>query len=201
MERHASRDPEAVPDRDTPPDRDTLTDELLAVRCQLGEAEAFGALIERWNGPLWGYLRRICDEPEDAADVLQDVWLSVLRGLPRLREPARLRPWLFGIARRKAMDRLRRSYADPTSEAVDPDALPAPEDDDAPVESLDQMHRQLEGMPLQEREVLVLFYLRELSLAQLAELLEVPVGTVKSRLFRARGILRRRMTDPGTNDE
>jgi RNA polymerase sigma factor (sigma-70 family) len=84
---------------------------------------------------------------------------------------------------------------------VDPDALPAPEDDDAPVESLDQMHRQLEGMPLQEREVLVLFYLRELSLAQLAELLEVPVGTVKSRLFRARGILRRRMTDPGTNDE
>src|SRR5689334_3814751 len=93
--------------------RNALSDELLVVRCQLGEPAAFTALIHRWHEPLWRYVRRMADDDDAAADVLQDVWLRVVRAMPRLREAKRVRAWLFGIARRTTMDRLRRQYVTP----------------------------------------------------------------------------------------
>jgi RNA polymerase sigma-70 factor (ECF subfamily) len=173
-----------------PPNR--LSDELLVVRCQLGEPEAFDALIERWNGPLWHYIRRMTGQNAEAPDILQDVWLRAIRGLPRLRDGSRLRGWLFGIARRALMDRLRRKYATPQAEPLEDDVpfVPDPVDRESDAVALDAA---LDAMPLAEREVLTLFYLRDLSLAELAETLSVPVGTVKSRLFRARQMLRARM--------
>jgi RNA polymerase sigma-70 factor (ECF subfamily) len=168
-------------------------DELLVVRCQLGEPDAFDALIARWHQPLWTYIRRMTGGDEDARDVLQDVWLRVIRGIPRLRDGERLRGWLFGIARRVLMDRLRRRYAMPAPDPLEGEDLPsdpAPDDRESDLQALEAA---LEGMPLTEREVLTLFYLRDLSLAELAEALSIPVGTVKSRLFRARQMLRTRM--------
>lgn len=186
----------------TNPEIDALADELLAVRCQLGEAAGFDALIERWHAPLWKYVRRLVDDDEAAADTSQDVWLRVLRALPRLRDPSRLRAWLFGIARRTVMDRLRRRYAEPEEMSLDSgDADGTSTDDDLPEitdEDLGRMHDALARMPLIERDVLVLFYLQELTVSQLAEVLDVPVGTVKSRLFRARQMLRRELTHSGT---
>lgn len=151
----------------------------------------------RWHEPLWHYLQRLTGDDDSAADTLQDCWLRVMRALPRLRDPARLRPWLFGIARRAAMDRLRHQYAQRIDDTVDPDAFAAIDELDARDDDLALMHEELARMPIIEREVLVLFYLHELSLAQLAELLDVPVGTVKSRLFRARQLLRHLLTDKG----
>jgi RNA polymerase sigma-70 factor (ECF subfamily) len=174
------------PDRRTP-----LTDELLAIRCQLGEAEAFAELVERWHAPLHQYLRRMTSF-DDAADLIQDVWLRVLRAMPGLRDPARLRAWLFGIARRTVMDRLRRRYAGPTEVPVDEAELPAPAADEG-IEDLLDVHAALDRMPLLEREALTLFYLRALSLEQIAELLDIPTGTVKSRLYRARQVLRHQL--------
>ena len=186
----------------TNPEIDALADELLAVRCQLGEAAGFDALIERWHAPLWKYVRRLVDDDEAAADTSQDVWLRVLRALPRLRDPSRLRAWRFGIARRTVMDRLRRRYAEPEEMSLDSgDADGTSTDDDLPEitdEDLGRMHDALARMPLIERDVLVLFYLQELTVRQLAEVLDVPVGTVKSRLFRARQMLRRELTHSGT---
>lgn len=182
----------------TSTERDALEDELLAVRCQLGDAAALDSLIERWHQPLWRYLHRMRGDEEDAAELLQDVWLRVLRSLPRLRDPARLRPWLFGIARRALMDRLRREYAAPAaSEELDLEDPAVPEDERDVDEELHVMRDELRQMPLVEREVLVLFYLRELTLAEVADVLDVPVGTVKSRLFRARSVLRDRLERKG----
>lgn len=177
--------------------REALADELLAIRCQLGEPAAFDALIERWHQPLWKYLRRLTGSEDAAAETVQDVWLRVLRAMPGLRDPARLRPWLFGIARRAVMDRLRQKYAEPETGVLDPADLAAPDDSHELAQELSLMHDELARMPFTEREVLVLFYLEELSLNQLAEVLAVPVGTVKSRLFRARHMLRRQLTDKG----
>jgi RNA polymerase sigma-70 factor (ECF subfamily) len=165
-------------------------DELLVIRCQLGDPEAFDALIARWYPPLWRYVRRMAGRDEDAQDVLQDVWLRVFRGIARLRDGARLRGWLFGIARRTLMDRLRRAYAAPVLTDVDPGDLVAeaePVDAEADLAALDA---GLDALPAGDRELLTLFYLRDLSLAELAEALAVPIGTVKSRLFRARKLLR-----------
>jgi len=114
-----------------------------------------------------------------------------------LREPARLRAWLFGIAHRALIDRFRQQYAEPPGVPVDDVDLAEPDSRDDAAEALELLHEELHRLPLIEREVLVLFYLEELTLAQLAEALGIPVGTVKSRLFRARGLLRQQLTNRG----
>ncbi len=180
-------------------------DELIAVRCLLGERAAFDELVERWYEPLALYTRSLLADDDEAADVLQDAWLRILRALPRLREPARIRAWLFGIARRSVMDRLRKHYAEPVADDADVSALPdrtgGPDveldDETAAIERaavLANLQQALHALPVVDREVLVLFYLQDLSLVQVAEIQDVPVGTVKSRLHRARGALRRTLT-------
>jgi len=183
---------------DPRPVRDDLLDELLAVRCQLGERAAFDELIERWHSPLWHYVRRLLGDGDMAAEVLQEVWIRVLRGLPTLRQPSRLRAWLFTIARRTAMDRLRIKYSEPPAASIDDVDVAGPEEPDL-AQDLEAMQQELARMPLVEREVLVLFYLEELTLDQIAAVLGVPPGTVKSRLFRARRMLRQQMTAKGVN--
>lgn len=178
---------------DTATNARALEDELLAIGCQLGERDAFDALIDRWHQPLWRYARRLSGDDDAASEVTQDVWVRVLRGIGRLREPERLRAWLFGIMHRVLMDRLRLRYS--TVDVVDVDeaelAMAEPAED---IEGeLEAMQEGLARLPVVEREVLTLFYLRELTLVEVADILDVPVGTVKSRLFRARHLLRREL--------
>jgi RNA polymerase sigma factor (sigma-70 family) len=174
-------------------------DELLAVRCQLGERAAFDDLIARWHGPLWTYARRVVGDDDGARDAVQDIWLRAIRGIARLRDATRLRAWLFGIARRTLMDRLREQYA----RAAESGGEPADQPDDRHPPDLEGDLQVLEialaQLPILEREVLTLFYLQELSLADVADALDVPPGTVKSRLFRARQALRARMEARGVH--
>lgn len=169
-------------------------DELLAVRCQLGEPAAFDELIRRWHDPLWLYARRLTGDDEAANEAVQDAWLRVLRGIAKLREPAKLRAWLFGIARRVVMDRFRARYAEPALLPIDDHDVAI---DEAPAEDIELLEKELASLPVLERDVLVLFYLRELSLNELVDVLAVPLGTVKSRLFRARQSLRRQLESKG----
>ena len=173
-------------------------DELLVVRCQLGERAAFDELTRRWHPPLWKYVRRVVGNDDAAKDLVQDVWLRVLRGIGRLRDGARLRPWLFGIARRVLMDRLRHQYASRIDDSFDVTELAGSVDADDVEQEIAAMEDELARLPVTEREVLTLFYLRELSLAEVSDVLDVPIGTIKSRLFRARQLLRRGLNSEGT---
>ena len=180
-------------------DRRALEDEWIAVRCQLGERAAFDELIHRWHGPIWQYVRRLSDDDDAAQDIAQDIWLRVLRGIGRLRDPAKLRAWLFGIAHRTWIDTLRKKYAVVVAnlDAVDRHELPDPTVADELEEELTAVEQELSRLPPIEREALTLFYLRELSLQEISQALEIPVGTVKSRLHRARRMLRRELTGKG----
>ncbi len=120
-----------------------------------------------------------------------------MRGLTKLRDAARFRAWLFGIARRVLMDRLRVRYAEPPMESLELGEIEEPAADDGRAGDLSLVHEELNRLPLQEREVLVLFYLRELSLNDIAAIAAIPVGTVKSRLFRARRLLRTELNRKG----
>lgn len=95
------------------------SDALLAVRCQLGEVDALDELVRRFHPALSTYAHRVTGSDDAAADVVQEIWLRVVRGLPRLREPERLRAWLFGIAHRALMDRFRQHYANREVTGVD----------------------------------------------------------------------------------
>ena len=170
-----------------------LRDELLVVRCQLGERQAFEELIHAWSGPLLRHVQRIAGN-DIADDLVQEVWLRALRGIVRLRNRARLRPWLFGIAHHVIMDRLRFRYAEREALVDVADGREA-EELESSESRLALLDTQLAGLPIVERETLTLFYLEELTLLQIAEVQTVPVGTVKSRLFRARGMLRQSMLE------
>jgi len=173
--------------------------ELLVIRCQLGEREAFDELVERWHVPIWRYVRRSLSRADEAEEVTQEVWLRILRGILAVEEPERLPAWIFTVARRAVMDRLRVRYAQaplvPLEE--EPSALLGAEEPDLgwiDEEILEQALLELSPM---EREVLVLFHLRELTLREVAEVLGVPSGTVKSRLSRARTALEQRLRAKG----
>lgn len=133
-----------------------IDDDLLAVRCQLGERDAFDELIRRWHEPLWNYARRLTGDEDAAADTVQEAWLRVLRGIAGLRDPARLRAWLFGIARRVVMDRLRAKYGQPAMVAIDEADLAGADDARDLADDINTLHEEPNQLPLLEREVLVL---------------------------------------------
>lgn len=165
-------------------------DELLAVRCQLGERAAFDELIRRWSGPLRHYVARVAGDADATDELVQDIWLRVVQGIGRLRECARFRSWLFGIAHRTLMDRLRVRYAVPIAPYAEVGEVAIEETDGDRAQACREVERGLQRLPITERDVLTLFYLEELALSEVAAILAVPVGTVKSRLFRARTLLR-----------
>jgi RNA polymerase sigma factor (sigma-70 family) len=94
-----------------------MSNETLVIRCQPGERAAFAELVRAWHPAVERYVARMLNGPDD--DVVQEVWLAVVKGLPKLRQPGRFAPWLFTIARRAVMNRLREAYAHPEPEPVD----------------------------------------------------------------------------------
>jgi RNA polymerase sigma factor (sigma-70 family) len=170
-----------------------MSDELLVVRCQLGERAALAELVRTWHPPVWGYVRRMIG-PGQADDVAQEVWLAVMRGLPRLRQPDRFTPWLFTIARRAVTNQLRTEYARPEAAS---DYEPAEPDVSERLADRADLEAGLSGLPAREREILILFYLEDLSLETCAAICEIPIGTVKSRLSRARRMLRDELAKKG----
>lgn len=178
----------------------TPGDEALVIRCQLGDRRAFADLLARWLQPAHRYLWDNCGSQEGADELAQDVWLRVLRGLPALRDAARFRSWLFGIAHRVLVDGRRTPPSERTESDEDAEPRPGDVDDCDPAAA-----RQLDAQALAhglatlsgaEREVVTLFYLEGLSLAEVASVLAIPPGTVKSRLLRARQSLRCVLADP-----
>lgn len=181
-------------------ERERYESELLVARCQLGEPAAFERLVERWHPPIWRWVRGVSGDAEVAEEIVQEAWLRILRGIGRLRDPARLRSWLFSIVRRTFVDRLRWRYADERNEPLAEEPAGGDETDELAAEEFDLLHAAVATLPPPDRETIVLFYLRELSLQEVAEVLGVPVGTVKSRLHRARRQLRERLAgnEPGS---
>lgn len=162
-----------------------IIDEILVLDCQSGHAEALDLLVERWQRRLWRYACRLTGNAEAAWEVTQESWLGIVRGIRRLHDPARFRPWAYRIVTNKANDWVRRRkgrvHVEP-SETIDPparDELPAHE----VAADLEVILRRL---PERSRTVLTLYYLEEFDLAEISGILRVPTGTVKSRLHHAR---------------
>ncbi|MCS5642132.1 MAG: RNA polymerase sigma factor [Dehalococcoidia bacterium] len=172
---------------------------VLVVRCQLGERAAWDELVYRWHQPMWRFIFSMLGDRQVAEDILQIVWLRVVQSLLRLREPVRFEAWLYRIARNVIADRMREQYRRPFEE-VFREAVCS----DRPLESLDvtdSLHNALGKLHPIDRETVVLYYLEEKSLDEVAGICEAPSGTIKSRLHRARRQLREALTNEEHRDE
>jgi len=165
--------------------------ELVARYRHDGDTEAMSALIRRYERPLRFMAWRVMGNKEDAADVVQTTWVNVLTALarPEFAQWGNVRGWLYCIARNDAIDRLRRAHAR-LSVAMPPD-FDAPANGDAFTAADARMiiERLLDEVPSAQREAIVLVWLRGLSVNEAAEVLDIPVGTVKSRCKRARAAM------------
>jgi RNA polymerase sigma-70 factor (ECF subfamily) len=172
-------------------DRTSRTqDEWLALRCQWGEAGAFEDLVAVMERPLLYYAAKLTGNVEAALDVLQEVWIRVFRGIGRLKDPGSLRPWLYRITHGIAVDRLRRDSFRERAEEVHLAACEESADPSFAQEDSAALHQGLNEIGLKHREVLVLHFLEDFSLAEIAGIVGCSEGTVKSRIHYAKIVLK-----------
>lgn len=172
-------------------EKEAIYYELLVLRCRRGQRNALEELIRTWEGRLFYYIRRLVDDEQQAWQILQQTWVKVLGGIKKLREPRKLPSWLYRIARNTAMSHLRAEYSN-RALLEESKNLADVEDngDNLAFEDAEQIHYGLGQISLHHREVLTLFFLQEMSVERVAEVLEIPAGTVKSRLYHARRALK-----------
>ena len=150
-------------------------------------------LYSRYRDPLFRFGYRLSGSAEAAEDMVHDIFVALFRGGY---DPARASPstYLFAAMRNQARKRLR-DYSDDDADAADlTDSRTGPLDTLLAVESADQVRRAVAALPFVQREALILFEYEEMSLEEIAGIVETAVGTVKARLHRAREGLRRSLT-------
>ena len=166
--------------------------ELLVIRAKRGDNKAFEEIVREFERPMFYYVRRLVETDEDAWDILQEIWIKAFRGIGSLRETKRFRIWLYRIAHCTAMSHHRAAYRNQAvrDEAFDEEATieadlaPNPED-------AERVHVALDSLDPDFLEVLTLRFLEDLSVDETAEVIGVPAGTVKSRLFHAKKALKK----------
>ena len=168
-----------------PNDSERLIDEILVLDCQNGRAEAMRALVTRWQRRFWRHALYLTGDSEAAWDVTQESWLGIVRGITRLRQPSRFREWGFQIVTNKARDWMKRKKG---GTGVDPGGLPTPTIEGEVERSdnaADVLHL-LRRVSSDNRAILTLYYFERLRVTDVADILDIPVGTAKSRLHAAR---------------
>jgi len=173
-------------------------DDVLLMRVADGDPVALAALYRRYGGRLFGYLQRYAGDRMVAEEILQDTLLAVWRSAPRYAGRSGVRTWLFGIARRQAHNRLRVQEPralplDGLAEWADP--APGPADWAIANAQGAAVADAFAALAPQHREVLALAFAARVPHGEIAEVLGVPVGTVKSRLHHARVALARSLAD------
>ena len=155
------------------------TDEALVGQVARGDEQALAELLRRWERPLAHFLHRRTGG-RDVEDLYQEVWLRVVRAAERFDGERRFSTWLFQIALNLSRDWQRRRPAEPSDAEPAGETRPA-----ARAEAGLDVERLLARLPEAQREVVALRYLHDLSEDEVALLLDIPRGTVKSRLHHA----------------
>lgn len=180
----------------------TCSDEDLLVRFCRGETEAFGALLRRYERELYGYLRRYVNDASLAEDVFQNTFLQLYLKSAQYEAGRPVRPWLYTIATHQAIDALRRNgrhqavsleqRRDQVSDGELRNLLealetrgPGPLEVASEHERRERVRASVDRLPEFLRQVLLLAYYQGLKYREIADILDIPVGTVKSRLHAA----------------
>jgi RNA polymerase sigma-70 factor (ECF subfamily) len=181
------------------------SDEELVEACQAGEACAFDILVARWEDRIRGAAFRFLGSEEEARDVAQEAFLKAYRALDGFKREARFSSWLYQIATNLCRDRLRRrrTRATVSLEALEEagpvmvETRPGAHERLLERDLAQAVRRAIHALPEEQREVVILKEYQELTFLEIAQALDVPVSTVKTRLYRGLGQLRLRLEREG----
>jgi RNA polymerase sigma factor (sigma-70 family) len=165
-------------------------DEWLALRCKFRVPGAFEDLIREMERPLLYYVTKLLNDEHLALDVLQEVWGAAFRGIGGLQEPQALRPWLYRIAHGMVVDRIRYEASRERAERAWAEQSQTGDEPSFDADDAAAIHRALDLIDAKHREVLVLHFLEDLSVAAIASIIGCPEGTVKSRIYYAKRTLK-----------
>lgn len=163
-------------------DRERILDAYLVASARLGDGEALGALAQRWNGKLLAHAWRLLRDHEAAKDAVQESWAEMLRGLSRLRDDAAFAAWAYRIVSRRCARHIGRIQGE--RQLAEEVAAAPVEDRLADTSSVDvkSVRAAIRTLPAGQQAAIALFYLEDMSVAEVAVALDVPAGTVKTRL-------------------
>lgn len=170
----------------------------LVINLQGGSLDALGDLYDRYNRLVYRTALGVTGDPESASDLLQEVFLRLFRFAARIDPERPLEPWLYRMTANLSYTWVkRRRWAQPIEDVGEWLAGPRKSQPTYRAEKNEawkQVEEAIQGLPLAQRMVIVLYYINECSLQEVSEILEIPAGTVKSRLHYARQSLKEQMS-------
>ncbi|HEY3782465.1 MAG TPA: sigma-70 family RNA polymerase sigma factor [Fimbriimonadaceae bacterium] len=185
---------------------DLAAELALVERCRNQDAEAFGKIVDAYQHRVFGFVRRMVSDQDEAADVSQEVFIRAYQGMVRFDGRSSLRTWLFRIAYNLCIDRSRKIDRTPMETRIEavaedeqpmefPDARWDPETMLMTDELVSMVDAALESMSEKLRSVLLLHDKEDMAYDEIAQTLNLPIGTVKSRLFLARNHLQQALSE------
>ncbi len=162
-----------------------LVDEILVMDCQSGSVKAMEILVSRWQKRLWQYAYKLTGNVEASWDITQESWLSIIKGVRKLRDPANFKSWAYKITTNKSVDWIRKSRAVKRTSIDEIEQQQSSWKKDTGVKEL------LDKLDIEKKVVLTLYYFEQLNISEISVALKVPKGTVKSRLHGARKELKK----------
>ncbi|HYZ15257.1 MAG TPA: sigma-70 family RNA polymerase sigma factor [Candidatus Acidoferrum sp.] len=175
-----------------PPIAAPVDDQALIAASQAGDGQAFGELVRRYERAVYNLALRTLQDRTEAEDAAQEAFFKAYRAIATFRPGAKFSTWIFTICYRGCCDRLakrKRFSGEELPDHADPSAGPgdlAERDDEAR-----RLRAAIDGLPEKYRTVITLFHLQEKQYEEIATVLNLPLGTVKTHLFRAKELLRK----------
>ncbi len=165
--------------------------DLLVLTAQSGNQQAFALLFKRYHKPLVSFAIKLSNDSELSNDAAQDAWITIAKNIRQLKDPRAFRSWIYRLVRWKLTDLLRKRSREgyqlkQLNEKITSNLVENKRDDD------ETLSVALSRLPSIEKQIIHLFYLDEMKIAEISLVLEIPAGTVKSRLSRARQMLKQK---------
>ena len=157
-----------------------IEDQLLVMDAQDGDANAMEKLVGRWQKRLWQHAFRLTSDSRAAWDITQQSWLGIIKGVRKLNDPANFKAWAYRITTNKSIDWIKEDEAEKHISIDEVQSHQHTEKKDIGVKEL------LEKLDARKKAVLSLYYLEQLDVSEISAALNIPKGTVKSRLHNAR---------------
>src|SRR5436190_8558635 len=181
----------------------TWTDEELVARSIRGDADSFNQLILRWERPIYALAYRTIGREEDARDVCQETFLRAFRALKGFKGQAKFSSWLYRIALNLCRDWVRRERRQPIAQAPEGVDLIELASEATPSETVEDLvarqeisaavARAMAGLPEEQRTAIILKEYHGLTFQEIADMLDCPLSTVKTRLYQGLSVLRRQL--------